>query len=347
MNISFRDFAKRIAFDRGGFTLWIGAGASIAATRGKTPGWKALIDELSADYACGPMATANVDMPAKLEELSQRIGHKDLRKELRRRLIVEFESASLDLEVLISQAMIGARASALVSFNIEYLSALPFHYARDGVSFVGRTFRERSPFSGQLVIDTQPGIVFPPVYFPHGLLDLGNVVMTKSEYDKHLGSLAVTTAVHLAIGGDLVIIGMSLGDTYLRDALLQNRRWIREIYWLGSKNDFQEWSRVAEVTFVEAPIDKVWQSLGRAILLADHTGKLQEVDKKMRADVIGEMKTKVLERQDILEKLLQHARYLVGIPEATDTKITEFAEFCIAAGFDVPDIVLNDPRCCL
>jgi hypothetical protein len=345
MNIPFRDFANRIAIDGGGFTLWIGAGASIAASSGTTPGWNRLVGALADAYHVDPLAPISADMPCQLEELSQKIGHRCFRKELRQRLVDAFESASLDLEVLISQAMIGARASALVSFNIEYLSALPFVYARNGTSFVGRTFRERSPFSGELVITTQPGITSPPVYFPHGLLDQGNVVMTKSEYDKHLGSLAVTTAVHLAVGGDLVIIGMSLGDTYLRDAVLQNRRWLRGIYWLGSENDFPEWSRVAEVTFVEVSHETMWRGLGRTILLADRAGKLHEVEGEMRAKVINEMKQAVLEHHAIPAQLTKQAEYLVGIPQATDAKITEFAEFCVAAGFDVPDIVLKDGRC--
>jgi hypothetical protein len=65
---------------------------------------------------------------------------------------------------------------------------------------------------------------------PHGLLDIdGNRVITKSEYLAHGMSLAVGTAVNLCLGGDLLILGMSLDDVYLRDAILLHRRWIRDV----------------------------------------------------------------------------------------------------------------------
>lgn len=282
MRVDFQELAHHLATDGGGFCLWVGAGASIAVTNGRTPGWHDLIRGIATSYEVNAPSSPPSDMPQLLEELSQRIGHAAFRKELRARLVEAAESAEFDLEVIVSQAMIGARASALVSFNIEQLTSIPFVSSRNGTTFVGRTLRERSQFALEVAITTQPGITSPPVYFPHGLLIQGNVVMTKSEYDKHMGSLAVATAVHLSVGGDLVIIGMSLGDPYLRDAILQNRRWLRRVYWLGEANDYSEWSRVAEVTFVEVPHTEVWTRLGRTILHADQTGELKKVDTEMR-----------------------------------------------------------------
>src|SRR5690606_25782001 len=125
-------------------------------------------------------------------------------------------------EILAAQALIGARSSTLVSFNVEELSALPFHAFSGGGKAVLRTFRDRKDLGFKSTMEGGP--VGRPIYFPHGTLTMGNLVITQSEYDKFHASATMESAVHLCMGGDLVILGMSLSDSYLRQALLRHRR---------------------------------------------------------------------------------------------------------------------------
>jgi len=45
-----------------------------------------------------------------------------------------------------------------------------------------------------------------------------------SGYDREM---LIDFGLYLAIGRELVILGMSLGNGYLRDSILQGRRWLR------------------------------------------------------------------------------------------------------------------------
>jgi hypothetical protein len=256
-------------------------------------------------------------------------------------------TASVSLDNAVCQALIGARASTIVSFNLEFFSAFPLVSMKCGSNFVARTFRERSVYSLDVKPNAGGGVMSAPIYFPHGLLDFGSIVMTKSEYDRHQGSLAVTTAVHLAIGGDLVILGMSLGDVYLRDAILQNRRWIRNIYWLAEQFDHLEWARVANVTLVTAPNDSVWTTLSDAVLANDDSGKMAGWLPKLRDQLpatYNEMKRWPEKTKTALHDFGQQ---LASSAEASAEHVTLFASHCIDIGIEVPAEVLADARCML
>lgn len=86
----------------------------------------------------------------------------------------------------------------------------------------------------QLVLcDSQrPSLFRRTVYHPHGAIEIsGGVVMTTSEYTALGGSLAYSLALSLAFGHNLVIVGMSLADEYLRQAIAQWRRDVQDILW--------------------------------------------------------------------------------------------------------------------
>jgi hypothetical protein len=224
---TFNDLCSYLAHDGGGFTLWVGAGAAIAASAGRSPGWQALVDSIASSAGIPAPAGEGNDYPSRLELLSSAVEHARFRKELRIRLMTNVPATSVDIDNAMHQATIATRAGALVSFNIDLVSGFLLSLLGGGTTFVPRTLRERSDFAINITASTNPGTVGKPVYFPHGLLLEGNVVITRSEYDRHVGSLAMTTAVHLCIGTDLVIVGTSLDDRYLRDAVLPTcaRSW--------------------------------------------------------------------------------------------------------------------------
>ena len=332
MNVSFPRFAEKLSSDVGGCCIWLGAGASIALTRGATPSWPALVTTVAAEH--GKPEPDNADLPEGLEQLSQAIGHTTFRAELRKHLVDPILSAPIDLNVAANQAVIGARAGSLVSFNVEAISATPFALLTHGQT-IWRTFRERTDFAANIFPKPKSGAISKPIYFPHGLLPFSNVVMTKSEYARHLGSLAVTTAVHLAIGADLVILGMSLADRYLREAILQNRRWLRDVYWLGASFAFQEWARVAHVTCVRVDHADLWPGLAKAILAADHDGGIAQLLDHRRPQ-LGQIFTDLISWHSRIPTALDAlATQLLGSAHPLE-HIIMFEQACVDAGYPVP-----------
>ncbi len=236
---SFSELCDHLAGPGGGYTLWVGAGASIAASGGATPGWETLIEKLvvEAEAATGwtrPDSWPAMDMPDRLERISSALSHPTFRRRLREALVDPFLRSAPLGDVILDQALVGARASNVVSFNIEMISSLALGLGQGG-AFVPRTYLPPTPYAPP-VMTIASGTIGNTVYYPHGLLDIqGACVMTRSEYDLHGASLAAGAAVSLCLGGDLLVLGMSLSDRYLRDAILRGRQWIRDIYWVNER----------------------------------------------------------------------------------------------------------------
>lgn len=342
---NFNELANRLATTAGGFTLWIGAGASIATTDKATPSWKELVSGIEHDHNVKVKEDNLKDFPMCLEELSEAIGHRIFRKELRIRLVDAIDPSKISPENFAAQAVIGARATAVVSFNLEPITAWSFPVAHGGDLLNIRTFQERSSIDVVPEQQTKPGVAGMPIYFPHGLLLFGNAIVTKSDYDRLMGSLAMLTAVHLAIGGDLIILGMSLGDSYLRKALLEQRRWLRNIYWLNSSFEFREWARVARVCLVEVNNLEVWTELAKVFISADQKeGELAKVQDHIRSKAkchVEKLKNIYRSQQ---ENLNQRADKLISSPETTAEQIGRFAQFCFDSGRDVPENIERDQR---
>ena len=281
-------------------------------------------------------------MPLRLEQLAESIGHWTLRRRLRELVLDPVTPSVMDVDVLTSQALVGARASTLVSFNIEELSALPFQAFAGGKRGVLRTFRERKDVG--FTPEVAGGPVGRPIYFPHGTLTMGNLVMTQSEYDKFHASAAMETAVHLCMGGDLVILGMSLSDEYLRKALLRHRRWIRDIYWFDEHCRYREWAHVADVTLVTVPHSIIWNGLGAKITEFDKSGFFEQAIADAKRDMLGEVAKAVATFETFKASLDRYADRLVAVAEYTADQLDEFARACLESGLDVPSALKADSR---
>jgi hypothetical protein len=248
---------------------------------------------------------------------------------------------------MLDQAAIAARASAIVSFNIEFLSSVAFMMCKGSGFFVPRNYFEPLPYVFYRATST-PGASNMAVYFPHGLLDLtGQCVITESEYALHSVSLAVGTAVNLCVGGDLLILGMSLNDAYLRDALLRQRRWIREVNWIAPEHSHREWARVARVTCVRAPVDQIWTGL--ATRMIDEERKFGGKDLSEHRRRVGDGVTGAIERAraavaGVPDQVERIARKFVSGTHFSSTDLRNFAHTVIDLGLDVPQIIKDDPR---
>jgi hypothetical protein len=287
--MKFRDLCKLLATDKGGYTLWVGAGAAraVAGTDMDLPVWPELTEQLL-KLAGGPTPPhwTALEAPDRLEIISDRLGHARFRQELRKRLLLPMIEHGLDWRTAVHQAMIGTRASAVVCFNIDRISGSLFVLGHGG-NVAARTYLPKARSIAQIEVPMNTGLVTCPVYFPHGLLDEGNCVMTASEYQLHRMSLAANVAVSLCLGGDLLILGMSLGDMYLRDALIENRNWIREIYWVTNAAPSITWARAARVTVVEAEHPEIWPELATTIVGSNATlrERRDNLNEKLRPSV--------------------------------------------------------------
>jgi len=229
--LSFDKLCELLATSRGGYTLWIGAGAAKALCP-KAPTWRELSEGIRGKAGAPPEEWKGWEFPRQLEWLASKLGHQVFRAELRKALVEPMVTQPLDEDVIRAQAMIGLRAGPIVSFNVEMVSSFAFASAHGGC-FIARPYQSRWQHS--VGTNSVPGLAGLPVFFPHGLLDVyGECVITQSEYDRHEMSLAFRTAVGLCLGGDLLILGMSLSDPYLRRGILENRRWIRDVFWVAS-----------------------------------------------------------------------------------------------------------------
>jgi hypothetical protein len=245
-------------------------------------------------------------------------------------------------------AVIGLRAGALVSFNVEMVSAVPIATARGG-NFVSRTYRRSPEAPPFLRHATDGGATCPPVFFPHGLLDMhGDCVFTKSEYDAHRMSLAVGTAVNMCLGGSLLILGMSLDDAYLRDAILHHRRWIKDVFWVTNSGHHDEWARVANVHRVPTDYATMWKKIAETILANDPKNELHEIcagPKGALERAVRGVKTvraflKTVEStvtgDDVVKQMLEKHRPAQAF--------AMYRRQCEDLGFDVPAAVRADPR---
>lgn len=344
-DLSFDRMCTFLATTHGGYTVWLGAGAAMALTKGGAPSWTKLVDDLTIGHR-RPQNWDSVDYPSKLDWVSSELGHAAFRKALRTSLVGAMLTAPIDEEVAKSMAVIGARAGAIVSFNIEMLSSLPMAISRGG-SFIFRSYRRPESESFMKPM-TDGGMTCSPVFLPHGLLDMeGNCVITKSEYLAHGMSLAVGTAVNACLGGDLLILGMSLDDGYLREAILEHRRWIRDVFWVTNSRSHAEWARVAKVHRVAATYEQTWTGIAKAHLAHDSHQELRAAcagEKGFFArairgipkarEYIGEFENIVRKAAD---DLLEGAHY-------APRNFATYARQCEDLGFDVPEAIRADAR---
>ncbi|MDP9037207.1 MAG: hypothetical protein M3O50_20610 [Myxococcota bacterium] len=353
IKLSFENLCDYLATPGGGYTLWIGAGAAMAATSGRMPSWGRLVSDLSQNMINLPANWPMLSFQAQLDRIASAMGHVAFRRALRQRIVDPVLREPLDVAVLLDQATIAARASVIVSFNIEMISAVPFAIAKGGGFFRPRPYLEGSKRFANMEGDV--GAAMVPVYFPHGLLDMfGGCAITDSEYLLHKMSLAVDTAVNTCIGGDVLILGMSLADQYLRDAIVRGRRWMKNVLWVTNDDAFGEWARVAEVTMVSAPHEKVWHGIAQRCLdreaeaVARARSNKQELNQHRTVLGNGSMKNAIDTMRGLIQRVPSEvARLSTELVSGTHYGPKEFRDFVRAVedlGLDVPAVVSQDPR---
>jgi hypothetical protein len=112
------------------------------------------------------------------------------------------------------------------------------------------------------------------IYHPHGAIDEhGLCVLAESEYRGLRSSLALQLAAHAAFGTRLVIVGMSLEDTYLREQIAAFRNEMREVLWfqVGSPQEATaHWAWSHDITCIDVGSwPQFWTAIDREFIIGD------------------------------------------------------------------------------
>lgn len=236
------------------YCLWVGAGISCQLARSGDAtmrDWTGLVEYIEAQ--AGIVSQIKDDLPWRLRECQKKIGMTRFQRYLREELFVKLCEAIIKAAqerrttgcVYSTEfrqiASLGFRANPIVSFNIEHLSSIAL--ARAGGPCETRCFRMQPCLEFGYKSDSYD----PPsgesgfrrlIYHPHGLItESGQCVMGADTYAIHGqdSSLGLRMAVHAAFDSFLVIVGMSMGEEYLRDQLTRHIDHIGKIYWFTDK----------------------------------------------------------------------------------------------------------------
>lgn len=248
---------------RNGFCLWLGAGVSLQLSSGtnvKVPLWSKLVEQLESEIDLDKTSTDCLSLPERLNLVLGNLGRHDFQRRLRMMLAVPVAKAAIchlekwiedgEIPQILDQlALFGALSTSVVSFNVESVSsrlvaaASPyalkvFHPPMEGTSgfrhWQGKHDRRAT------------GEVPLGILHPHGAVDIGGrCVMTSEEYRALNGTLGLELAVHSCFGDNILILGMSLEDEYLRRQLVMFRGQIRSIYWIrieGGRDESDAWA---------------------------------------------------------------------------------------------------------
>lgn len=267
------DISLDTAFDlvRSDYCLWVGAGLTSHLCRAagiRGPGWAELTAELERTCKVSPSPASNYQV--RLGTCLDKIGWKDFQQRLREHLLLPACVSVMKLAVEGAKSgawqptvaedimRLGYSANPIVSFNIESLTSILLAYP-DAPSTI-------AAFSPHVAGAVQPVTTLHyasagdrrfarVVYHPHGSLDLGGIcVMTDRDYDAlHDGTLAMQLATHAAFGRNLVVVGMSLEDEYLRQQLTSFRPYVGHIIWFvnpAPRRDLRDWATATRVATV-------------------------------------------------------------------------------------------------
>lgn len=273
------------------YCLWVGAGISCQLAR---PGeitihdWNGLVAYIEAQ--AGISSNIKDDLPWRLRECHKKIGMIKFQRYLREELFVKLCDSVINAaqkqrsnscrypNEFRQIASLGFQANPIVSFNIEHLSSIAL--ARAGGPCETRCFRMQPVpefgYKSNLYEGQSGRIGFRRlVYHPHGLItESGQCVMGADTYAIHgqASSLGLEMAIHSAFDSFLVIVGMSMGEKYLRDQLTKYIDHIGKIYWFTDKCDdvaIIAWAKdlIArrKLEIAKAPWPAFWNAVDRCL----------------------------------------------------------------------------------
>lgn len=266
------------------YCLWVGAGiGKHISSIGKyeTLTWPELVAKLEVTGGLTCPEEFNGDFPARIQVALRQLGRKSFQKTVRSSVfdpivqsILQWMSENLELslsknELIIPNqirmlAKLATKANPIVNFNVETLSSRIL--ASFGGNYSLKAFHPPVPGASERVGWTagggKDGAYSRHVIHPHGAVDLtGMCVVSEAEYKSLNGTLAMQVAVNSAFASNLLIIGMSLNDTYLKDQLSLFRGQIHDIFWVtnsvSDSDKYWSWKNNIEIMTVSS-FDEFW-----------------------------------------------------------------------------------------
>ena len=256
--------------------LWVGAGVSIqlaSAVGAETPNWEKLVSDLEAQAKTQP--PTEIALANRLDVVLAKLGRVSFQRQLRERLLTPIATGILakwrngDLPAQAKAlSHLAFLANPIVNFNVEMLSSLALVCGTSTWSH--HAFRPPVPDSpkslgrwtgGQHAERSQRRI-----YHPHGALEESGIcVMTATEYRSMNGTLGLQLATHAAFGLTLVIVGMSMEDSYLRAQVETFRDQIRGVVWItdgsldGLPDEIASWCYRSRVRIQTVEWREFWE----------------------------------------------------------------------------------------
>lgn len=264
-----------------GYCLWVGAGIGVHASSAgneKVPTWAALAENL--ELAAELDHQSDLSLPERLDLVLHALGRERFQRELRERIYDPLARSLLEAARTCGKnqadpiprevrqlARLGARANPIVNFNVEPMTSLLLGGAEPHAI---RCFVPPVPGGSSLLSGvghrTQSERFNRSIYHPHGAVTVSGIcVMTASEYRAMRGTLALQLAVHAAFQTDLVIVGMSLDDDYLREQLACFRDQIPFVWWFtvdAPRPDVEKWCLVNRIAVVRP---ESWSAFWEAV----------------------------------------------------------------------------------
>ena len=266
---------------RGGYCLWVGAGLGkhLGAHAGvPVPLWGELVSAMEEDAGLRwEGGGEELSLPQRLNGVVWKLKRQEFQRGLRMRCAVPTADAVYTLlqqwvddkevpSVIDDVTLVGALANSVVNFNVETISSRllaasgPFHL---------RVFHPPLPGSSGITRNSSRSLerskveVSRDVLHPHGAIDIsGRCVFTEQEYSSMDGTLALELAVHRGFRDHVLIMGMSLGDEYLRRQLARFRGQLRRVVWCVSGSEdprLLDWACAHRVTCVRFdPVGTMW-----------------------------------------------------------------------------------------
>lgn len=237
--------------NRQGYCLWVGAGVSAflaTDTSVVIPTWTNLVELLEKESNINP-PTIPATFPERLEVVLSKFNSFTFRQRLRELILKRVSSAVIAQtenyddnipKTIRCIAKLGFLANPIINYNVEAITSqiLSIGGGHYSIKTYGKkeiddntTISRGTAFS--MRDDKYENQRFKRhIYHPHGNIDgYGVSVFTDEDYKKHRHSLAYQLATHSAFDDDLVIVGMSLDDKYLREQIANFRKEIRQIFW--------------------------------------------------------------------------------------------------------------------
>jgi hypothetical protein len=275
-----------------GYCLWVGAGLTVQLAGGPhhAPDWLGITRHMEQMAGLPPSTQPN---PERLEACATQLGTDIFRRELRKayytslsKVLLAAAQRALDSGQIVPPRLrqieaLGRVANPIVSFNIEpfssYILARPMGPCRvvfySGAEHPAAAWDEAADSFKRLV------------YHPHGMVT-STCTMTSSDYARLNGGLALQLAVHAAFGNNLVIVGLSLEDQYLRNQISQFRQSINRIFWFDTSFSAEaaSWAAGARVDAIRLPDwPSFWDTVERLLYGGQPAPYLQKIQEGLYA----------------------------------------------------------------